>query len=54
MTKQALIHKMLETLSQLLDNKIEEVFQFADFLLKNMKRIFFKKGLKSLVPILNH
>jgi hypothetical protein len=44
MTKEAIIERTLKTLGGLPADKVEEVADFADFVLKNMKNRFCKKG----------
>ena len=40
----------VETLEKLPEDKVHEVADYADFVLKNMKRRFFKKVLKPVPP----
>lgn len=47
MTKEKLIHKTIETWSQLPQEKIREVNDFADYILKSRKKKFFRKELNS-------
>lgn len=48
MTREALIEKTLQTLSRLPADKVEEIADFADFLLKQLDDEFLQKGIHSL------
>jgi hypothetical protein len=49
MTKEALINKTLKTLSQLPQDKIKEVNDFADFILRKYDEEALQKGIEKLV-----
>ncbi len=49
MTKKALINKTIETLSQLPQDKIKEVHDFADFILKKYDEEILQRGVEKLV-----
>ncbi len=49
MTKEALLNKALKTISQLPQNKIKEVNDFADFILKKHDEEVMQKGIEKLV-----
>ena len=49
MTKEALINKTLKTISQLPQDKIKEVNDFADFILKKYDEEVLQKGIEKLV-----
>lgn len=49
MTKKALIKKTLKTISQLPQDKIKEVNDFADFILKKYDEEVLQKGIEKLV-----
>lgn len=48
MTRKELIHKTVETLSQLPQNKIQEVDDFASFILKKHEENMLRKGIQQL------
>lgn len=48
MTKKELIHKTVETLSQLPQNKIQEVDDFASSILKKHEEDIIRKGIQQL------
>ena len=49
MTKTSIINRALETLQQLPDEKVLEVAEFAEFLLKKQEDLFLQKGIEALV-----
>lgn len=49
MTKEALISQMFQILSKLPEDKIREVSDFADFLLKRQDEYEIQEGMKSMV-----
>lgn len=48
MTKKALIHKTVETLSKLPQDKVREVDDFASFILKQYEEDILRKGVQKL------
>lgn len=49
MTKKSLINRTIETLEKLPEDKIYEIADFADFVLKKYEEKIFQKGLETLV-----
>jgi len=49
MTKQGLITRTVETLEKLPEDKIHEIADFADFVLKKYEENILQKGIESLV-----
>ena len=49
MTKEQLINKTLETLSQLPQDKIQEINDFADYILKKYEEETIQKGAEQLM-----
>jgi len=49
MTKEALVQKTLQALSQLPTDKVKEISDFAEFLLKQLDDQILKKGMTELV-----
>ena len=49
MTKEALINKTLKTLSKLPQDRIREVNDFADYILKRYDEEVLQKGIKNLI-----
>ncbi|MGB7393622.1 MAG: hypothetical protein WA913_04440 [Pricia sp.] len=47
--KQALIQRTVETLSKLPEDKIEEISDFADFILKKYDEKVLQKGMESIM-----
>ncbi|MBM3435638.1 MAG: hypothetical protein FJY07_05405 [Bacteroidetes bacterium] len=49
MPKEALIHKTLKTLSRLPQERVREVSDFADFILKKYEEDIIQRGIEKLV-----
>lgn len=49
MTKVSIINRTVETLQQLPENKIVEVAEFAEFLLKKQEEQMLQKGIEILI-----
>jgi hypothetical protein len=49
MTKQVLIENTIKTLNKLPEEKINEIFEFAEFILKKYEETFLQKGIEKLV-----
>lgn len=48
-TKERLINKTLKTLSRLPDDRVKEVYDFADYILKKYEESILQKGIEQLI-----
>ena len=49
MTKKGLINRTIETLEKLPENKIHEIADFADFVLKKYEEQILQKGIETII-----
>ncbi|MCB0567095.1 MAG: hypothetical protein KDD01_22240 [Phaeodactylibacter sp.] len=49
MTKKGLINRTVETLEKLPENKIHEIADFADFVLKKYEEQILQKGIETII-----
>lgn len=49
MTKKKLIHRTIETLEKLPEDKIHEIADFADFVLKKYEEQILQKGIETMI-----